>query len=266
MGLPGMVRGLYQMRAAVVIPALDEEAAIGRVVAELLVALAAGGYDPIVLVGDNGSKDQTAAVARAAGAVVVTAPRRGYGTACLAALSVLPRDVEVVLFADGDGADHPGDACAVLEPVRSGRADLVIGSRALGEALGLVEPGALSVPQRFGNRLATRLLRVLYGVGFTDLGPYRAVRRTVLDRLAMDDPDFGWTVQMQARAAKLRVRTAEVPVRYRRRRTGTSKVSGDVKGSALAGAIILKTVFAELVRTAEKDGPTPPRPDGADLD
>lgn len=254
------------MRAAVVIPALDEEAAIGRVVAELAAALRAGGYDPIVLVGDNGSRDKTAQVARAAGAVVVHAPRRGYGSACLAALSVLPRDVEVVLFADGDGADHPDDACAVLEPIRRGRAELVIGSRALGEALGLVEEGALSVPQRFGNRLATRLLRALYGVSFSDLGPYRAVRRDVLDDLAMDDPDFGWTVQMQARAAKRRVRTAEVPVRYRRRRTGTSKVSGDVKGSALAGAIILKTVFAELVRAAERGERRGAGQRGGDLD
>lgn len=235
-----------QMRAAVVIPALDEEASIGTVVDELSRALRDGGYDPLVLVGDNGSKDKTAEVARAAGAVVVDAPRRGYGSACLAALSALPPDVEVVLFADGDGADDPADACAVLAPIRAGRADLVVGSRALGEQLGLVEPGALSVPQRFGNRLATLLLRLLYGVGFTDLGPYRAVRRSSLDALAMDDPDFGWTVQMQARAAKRRLRTAEVPVRYRRRRTGTSKVSGDLKGSILAGTIILRTIAREL--------------------
>ncbi len=234
------------MKVAVVIPALDEEAAIGRVVAELSAALMSAGHRTTVIVGDNGSTDDTAAVARAAGAIVVPAPRRGYGSACLAALAAVPEDCEVVLFADGDGADHPEDAPKVVAPIAKGRADLVIGSRALGEAMGLVEQGALTVPQRFGNQLATSLLRVLYGTAFSDLGPFRAVTTAALSRLHMDDPDFGWTVQMQARAAKLRLRIAEVPVRYRRRRTGKSKVSGDLRGSFMAGTIILRTVFREL--------------------
>lgn len=243
---------LPAMHVAVVIPALDEEGSIGQVVHELSAALLGrripGADRPVrvsVIVADNGSADRTAEVARRAGAEVVLAPRRGYGSACLAALSALPEDADVVLFADGDGSDHPDDALAVLEPIARGEAELVIGSRALGEALGLVESGALTGPQRFGNALATMLLRLLYGVHFTDLGPFRAITTRALHRLAMDDPDFGWTVQMQARAAAQGLTVREVPVRYRRRRAGRSKVAGSVKGSVLAGTIILRTVFLE---------------------
>jgi glycosyltransferase involved in cell wall biosynthesis len=249
------------MDVAVVIPALDEEESIGVVVRELLAALEGAEVAPgrrvraRVYVGDNGSSDGTARVARAAGATVVAAPRRGYGTACLAALAALPDEVDAVLFADGDASDDPDDAPALLEPIARDEADLVIGSRELGCRLGLVEDGALTRPQRFGNQLATTLLRLAWGVSFTDLGPYRAVSRRALDELAMDDPDFGWTVQMQARACALGLRSREVPVRYRRRRAGTSKVSGDLKGSVLAGTIILRTLFAEAVRSARGRAP-----------
>lgn len=241
------------MHVAVVIPALDEEASIGRVVRELRAALegralAGRCLRCTVLVGDNGSRDRTAEVAREAGAVVVHAPRRGYGSACLAAIAGLPADVDVVLFADGDGADHPDDALHLLLPLARDGVDLAIGSRALGERLGLVEEGALTAPQRFGNALATTLLRLWFGTHFSDLGPYRAITASALRRLAMNDPDFGWTVQMQARAAAQRLRVVDVPVRYRRRRAGRSKVSGDLKGSALAGAIILRTLFLEAMR------------------
>lgn len=242
------------MHVAVIIPALDEEASIGRVVRELLAALDGRALEGetlrvTVLVGDNGSRDRTAEVAREAGAVVVPAPRRGYGSACLAALAKLPADAELVLFADGDGADDPEDALKLLAPLARGEADLVIGSRALGERLGLVEPGALTRPQRFGNALASTLLRALFGVACTDLGPYRAITVRALATLAMDDPDFGWTVQMQARAAARGLRVHEVPVRYRRRRAGRSKVSGDIRGSVMAGTIILRTLYLEAAKS-----------------
>lgn len=241
------------MRVCVVIPALDEEASIGAVVEGFLHALeglelGGQGLQCSVLVADNGSSDATAARAAAAGATVVSAPRRGYGSACLAALAALSPDVDVVLFADGDGADDPSDAAALLLPLVLGEADLVIGSRVLGERLHLVEPGALTRPQIFGNQLATTLLRWVFGMHFSDLGPCRAISRLALERLHMDDRDFGWTVQMQARAARLRLRTREVPVHYRRRRSGHSKVSGDVRGALLAGGIILRTLAVESVR------------------
>lgn len=241
---------------AVVIPALDEEASIGGVVRAILDAVDGQEVLPgqrlrcTVLVGDNGSRDLTAERARQAGAVVVHAPRKGYGSACLAALGAMPDEVSLILFADGDGADDPKDALDLLRPLARGDVDLVIGSRALGEQLGLVEAGALTAPQRFGNALATTLVRLLFGTHFSDLGPYRAVTRVALERLEMDDPDFGWTVQMQVRAAALRMRVCDVPVRYRRRRAGRSKVSGNVRGSVLAGSVILRTVFSEAARAA----------------
>lgn len=246
---------LARMHVAVVIPALDEEDSIGKVVRELTEAVAAARL-PLedapprvtVLVADNGSRDRTAAVAAGAGAYVVPAPRRGYGSACLAALDALPADADVVLFADGDGSDDPGDVPALLEPVARGEAELCIGSRALGEQLGLVERGALTGPQRFGNHLATTLVRAVFGVHFSDLGPFRAITTTALKSLGMDDPDFGWTVQMQARAAARGLKVREVPVHYRRRRAGHSKVAGNLKGSFLAGTIILRTVALESAR------------------
>jgi glycosyltransferase involved in cell wall biosynthesis len=233
------------MRVACIIPALDEERSIGPVVQALCAALKARGHEALAIVADNGSRDGTAAAARAAGALVVEEPRRGYGAACLAALGALPVGVELVLFADGDGADDPGDVPALLGPLERGRADLVIGSRALGERFGLVEPGALAPAQRFGNRLATTLLRLMLLHHATDLGPFRALTREALAALRMDDQGFGWTAQMQARAARLGLRVAEVPVRYRRRRSGRSKVSGDLRASAQAGVVILTTLARE---------------------
>lgn len=232
-------------RLSVIIPALDEEASIASTVRGL-----ADGLEPLdipfeIIVANNGSTDATAEVARAAGAVVVDAPVRGYGAACLAGMNALRDDCTLVLFADGDGADDPQDLSALLQPLLLGRKDLVIGSRAMGEQLRLNEPGALTAPQRFGNRLSCTLIRLLFGVGFTDLGPFRAITRAALDQLRMDDENFGWTVQMQARAARLGLRVTDVPVHYRRRVAGKSKVSGNIKGSVLAGTIILKTVGDE---------------------
>jgi len=218
---------------AVVIPALDEEQALPRVLA----ALPPGVADTVIVV-DNGSRDRTAAVARAGGAVVVHEARRGYGAACLAGLAHLAaRPPELVAFLDADASDDPAQLPELLAPLCEGRADLVVGSRVLGGA----EPGALGAVQIAGNRLAVALLALLFGVRYTDLGPFRAIRWEGLSRLAMRDRGYGWTVEMQARAARAGLRAIEVPVRYRRR-IGRSKISGTLRGVLGAGWKILFTI------------------------
>lgn len=217
------------MKVDVIIPALDEALSIGAVVTNI----ARCGVRTVVVV-DNGSTDATAAVAQAAGAQVVREPRRGYGQACLAGIAALPADCEVVVFLDGDGSDSPASLAALLEPIASGQADLVIGSRTLGAA----EPGALTLQQRVGNKIAATWLRRRFGQPATDLGPFRAIRRESLERLKMSDPDYGWTVEMQISAARLKLRYAEVPVPYRRR-IGKSKVSGTLRGAVGATIKIL---------------------------
>ena len=192
-----------------------------------------------LVVVDNGSTDATAEVARRAGATVVSEPRRGYGAACLAGLAHLRRDPpEIVAFLDADGSDDPGELPEVLRPILERRADLVIGSRTRGAH----EPGSLSPVQRFGNGLATSLLHGAFGFRFSDLGPFRAIRWDALERLGMRDRDYGWTVEMQARALRAGLRCVEVPVRYRRRRLGKSKVSGTLRGATGAGGKILWTI------------------------
>jgi glycosyltransferase involved in cell wall biosynthesis len=226
---------------AILIPALDEEASVGHVVA----GLPRAGVDEIVVC-DNGSRDGTAAVARAAGATVVTASRRGYGSACLAGLDHLRRrpggPPAIVVFVDADGSDVPGELPALLAPLAGCAADLVIGSRVLGRA----EPGALTLPQRFGNRLAAFLLRTLWGATTTDLGPFRAIRWSALEHLGMADRDYGWTVEMQVKALDAGLVTVEVPVSYRRR-IGVSKISGTVGGVVGAGTKILWTIARAAV-------------------
>jgi glycosyltransferase involved in cell wall biosynthesis len=218
---------------AVVIPALNEERPLGQVLAEL----PRSAVREVVVV-DNGSTDRTAGVARAAGATVVSEPRRGYGAACLAGLAHLRgHPPGVVAFLDADASDDPTQLPEVLAPILEGRADLVIGSRTRGGH----EPGSLTAAQVAGNRLAVILLRLLFGVRATDLGPFRAIRWEALERLGMRDRDYGWTVEMQARAARAGLRTVEVPVRYRRR-LGRSKISGTVRGALGAGWKILFTI------------------------
>lgn len=218
---------------AAVIPALDEESSIRRVV----VGLRLRGV-PLVVVADNGSRDRTAEIAAAAGAVVVHAAKRGYGFACLAGLAALPRSTSAVLFCDADGADDLRHVESVVGPVLRGEADLVVGSRALGRA----EPGALTPPQRAGNIVAAGLLRLLFGRRVTDLGPFRCISTEGLARIEMRDPAFGWTAEMQAKALRFGLRVVEVPVDARRRRTGKSKISGRVIPVVRAGWAILTTI------------------------
>ncbi|NNF06935.1 MAG: glycosyltransferase family 2 protein [Candidatus Eisenbacteria bacterium] len=223
-------------RTAVVIPALNEERSIGKVLGEIPEP-----FSRRVVVADNGSKDNTVAVARGAGATVVHEPQLGYGAACLRALEHLKDDPpEVVLFIDGDFSDYPSEMPEVAAPLLRGEADLVIGSRVLGNR----EKGALLPQARFGNILATFLMRVIYRTRFTDLGPFRGITWEALERIRMEDRDFGWTVEMQIKAAKHNLRSTEVPVSYRKR-IGKSKVSGTVRGTFLAGKKILWLIFRE---------------------
>jgi len=228
-------------RIALLIPALDEERALPLVLAELPRELV-----ETVLVVDNGSRDRTAEVARAAGARVVGEPRRGYGRACLRGLASLLGtepdgalrpplgDDDVIVFLDGDHSDFPADLPLLLEPLLSGRAELVLGSRVQGGA----DMRAMLPQAWFGNRLACGLMRLLFRARYTDLGPFRAIRVRALRHLAMRDPGFGWTIEMQLKAHSAGLRVAEVPVRYRAR-TGRSKITGTLSGTLRAGAKIL---------------------------
>ena len=232
------VLGMRAQRIAVIIPALDEEEAIGRVIAEIPPPASE------IIVVDNGSRDRTAEVARRAGARVVSEPRRGYGQACLAGIAAAP-DADVYVFLDGDRSDHPEQLPEVVAPILSGRADLVIGSRALGRRA----PGAHPWHAVVGTRVCVALMNRLLGTRATDLGPFRAITASGLRLLGMRDRSFGWTVEMQVQAARHGLRVVEVPVDYRPR-IGRSKVSGTVGGSLKAGARILGIIARHALSRA----------------
>ncbi len=188
------------------------------------------------MVADNGSSDRTAMAAEVAGALVTIEPSRGYGAACQAGIKALP-PVDIIVFLDGDYSDYPEDMHLLVDPILANEADFVVGSRVLGTA----EKGALTPQQRFGNWLACRLMRRFFGTRFTDLGPFRAIRTEALRALDMRDRAFGWTVEMQIKAARANLAIQEVPVRYRPR-IGVSKISGTVRGTVLAGYTILSVI------------------------
>ena len=236
-------------QVAVIIPALDEADAIGPVVG----AVDRSVVDQVV-VADNGSTDHTAEIDAGAGALVVREDRRGYGSACLRAIEEVP-EADILVFLDADGSDNPAAIEELLNALVESGADLVIGSRVLGKA----EKGALTPLQLFGNWLTCTLVRWLWGVRYSDLGPFRAIRRSSYDRLAMADPDFGWTIEMQVKAAQHDLKAIEIPVDYRVRQAGQSKVSGTLRGSFGAGKRILGYVFEAKLK--ELRGQTPREPD-----
>jgi glycosyltransferase involved in cell wall biosynthesis len=223
---------------SVVIPALNEEAPIAAVVRECLTT----GLPQEVIVVDNGSTDRTAERAREAGARVVSEPTPGYGRACAAgvgALSLRQSKDDIVVFLDGDGSDCPEFMPQLVEPIRRGEFDFVIGSRTRGER----ERGSMNFQQVFAGRVAGLLVGLLYGVRYTDMCPFRAIRRDALENLGMKETTYGWNLEMQMRAARARLRILEVPVKHRCRTGGESKVSGTLRGTFVAGTRIIATLF-----------------------
>ncbi|MCG6925713.1 MAG: glycosyltransferase family 2 protein [Acidobacteria bacterium] len=218
-------------RISVIIPAVDEEEAIGLVIAEIPTVV----HEVIVV--DNGSRDRTAEVAQAAGARVVSEPRRGYGRACLAGIAAADRP-DILVFLDGDRSDYPAQLADVVAPILEGRADMVVGSRNLGRREAGAHPGHAVL----GTRACVAFMNVTAGSRATDLGPFRAITAEALRGLGMRDPDYGWTVEMQIKAARAGLRVVEVPVDYRPR-IGRSKVSGTVSGTVKAGAKILALIL-----------------------
>ena len=218
------------MKVSVIIPVLNEEKAIAKVIDDIPQEL----VQEIIVV-DNGCSDNTAEIARNHGAKVISEPRKGYGRACLAGIAAVER-ADIIVFIDGDYSDDPTELSLLIQPIQEDQADFVIGTRKPSEK------GALLPQARFGNKLATFLIKTFYGVKYTDLGPFRAIRQSQLTALNMQDQTYGWTVEMQLKAAKMGIRVQEIPVNYRKR-IGTSKISGTLIGSVKAGVKILTTIF-----------------------
>lgn len=226
-------------KIAVIIPAINEEKSIGKVIGEIPKELSAE-----IIVCNNGSTDQTELVAKQCGAIVLTETRKGYGWACLKGMEYLSSKTEkpdIVVFIDGDYSDYPQEMTAVIKPILEDQFDFVIGSRALGNR----QRGSMTFPQVFGNWLATKLMRLFHRVKYSDLGPFRAIRYDSLMALGMKDKTYGWTIEMQIKAAKNKLKITEVPVNYKKR-IGVSKVSGTAKGTILAGYKIIFTIFKYL--------------------
>ena len=223
----------------VVIPVFNEQNAVGLVIDEIPKDIVSE-----IIVADNGSTDDTFEQARARGATVIKEPNRGYGNACLKGLSHIASSKtkpDIVVFLDGDYSDYPEQMKDLVKPIIDDEAEMVIGSRALGQK----EKGSMTIQQLFGNWLATKLIKLFYGVKYTDLGPFRAIKYDSLVTIDMQDRTYGWTVEMQLKAAKLNLRVVDVPIDYRRR-IGVSKVSGTIKGTIGAGYKIIYTIFKYL--------------------
>lgn len=228
------------MNIVVIIPAFNEENAVGKVVAEI-----PKNFVSEVIVVNNNSTDKTSEAAKAEGATVLFEPTKGYGIACLKGIDYLKtvrkEPTDIVVFLDADYSDYPEQMIEMAKSIQDDKADMVIGSRALGKR----EGGSMTIPQVFGNWLATSLMHLFYGHKFTDLGPFRAIRYSSLLELDMQDTTYGWTVEMQVKALKQKLRCEEMPVDYRNR-IGFSKISGTVKGTILAGYKIITTIFKYL--------------------
>ena len=221
----------------VIIPAFNEEQSIGKVVDDIPRDIVKN-----VIVVNNASTDSTVEVAKNAGALVFTENRKGYGWACLKGIEESQKlNTEIVVFLDGDYSDYPSEIPDVIAPILEDDMDMVIGSRVLGKR----EKGSLTPQQVFGNWLATRLIRIFYRARFSDLGPFRSIKSSSLKKLEMADKTYGWTIEMQIKAAKHKMKFCEVPVNYKKR-IGVSKVSGTVKGTVLAGIKIIFAVFKYL--------------------
>lgn len=225
-------------KIVVIIPAFNEEQSLPKVINEI------PDFVDEIVVADNGSNDNTVAVAKKSGATVVTEIERGYGAACLKAVDYIKnKSYDIIVFLDGDYSDHPQEMNLVVEPIIKNDFDLVIGSRMLGKR----EKGAMLPQAIFGNWLATFLIKLFWKYHFTDLGPFRAIKYSSLLKLNMQDRNFGWTVEMQIKAAKQKMKTTEVPVSYRKR-IGKSKVTGTLKGTIKASVKILYLIFRSLIR------------------
>ena len=230
-----------------IVPVLDEAEAIGAVVRDLL----ANGVGEVIVV-DGNSTDGTADVARAAGARVVVEGQRGYGRAMMAGIAALPATAEIVVFFDGDGSDRATFIPSLIAPLASKRVDFAMGSRLSGD----IEPGSLGLTQVIAAHLAGWLIALVYGVRFTDMSPFRALRRETLASLDMGELTFGWNLEMQMRVAARKLKTLELPVGQRKRRGGVSKVSGDIR-QAIRAAVVISQTFLRLALALRRERMTP---------
>lgn len=225
-------------KVVVMIPAFNEEESLPLVLKDI------PDFVDEIVVTDNGSTDRTSEVAKECGVTVLIESEKGYGAACLKAIDYIKnKNYDIVVFLDGDYSDYPEEMNRVVEPIVKEDYDLVIGSRMIGKR----EKGAMLPQAIFGNRLSTFLIKLFWNYKFTDLGPFRAIKYSSLLKLNMVDRNFGWTVEMQIKAAKQKMKCIEVPVNYRKR-IGESKVTGTIKGTVKASVKILYLIFVSLYR------------------
>ena len=225
-------------RIVVIIPAFNEEESLPKVIADI------PKFVDEIIVANNGSTDKTEEVAKSLGVTVLNEYEKGYGAACLKAIEhIKNKQIDIVVFLDGDYSDHPQEMDLIVEPIINNEVDLVIGSRMLGKR----EKGAMLPQAVFGNWLSAFLIKLFWNYNFTDLGPFRAIKYSSLQKLKMQDRNFGWTVEMQIKAAKHKMKCKEVPVSYRKR-IGKSKVTGTIRGTVKASVKILYLIFASLIR------------------